>query len=95
MDAKLIAKFLVGTDSRTNMHLEACMKAEEPMDISPRWLNADNICKSIEMNEFYFTLPASVKSIVANDEKSRKRKADEDKAKDKKSSKRVTNHNQV
>ena len=95
MDTKFIAKFLVATDSRVNMYLEECMKAEEPMEVSSRWLNADSICESIEMNAFYFTLPASVKSIVASDEKSRKRKAEDDKAKEKKSSEKVVNHNQV
>ena len=95
MDTKFIAKFLIATDSRVNLYLEECMKAEDPLDISPRWLNVDNICESIEMNEFYFTPPASVKSIVDNDEKRKKRKAEDDKVKDKKTSERVTNHNQV
>ena len=96
MDAKFIAKFLVATDNRVNMFLEECMKAEDPMDISPRWLNASNICQSIEMNEFYYTLPASVKSVArASDEKNRKRKADQDKEKDKRTSERVINQNQV
>ena len=96
MDTKFIAKFLVATDNRVNMFLEECMKAEDPMDISPRWLNADNICESIEMNEFYYTLPASVKSIVSPaDDRSRKRKADLEKEKDKRTSERVVNQNQV
>ena len=95
MDAKFIAKFLVATDSRVNMYLEECMKAEDPTDISPRWLNADSICESIEMNAFYFTLPASVKSVVASDEKSRKRKAEDDKPKERRTSEKVVNHNQV
>ncbi len=96
MDTKFIAKFLVATDNRVNMFLEECMKAEDPLDISPRWLNAENICESIEMNEFYYTLPASVKSIVStNENKSRKRKAEQDKEKDAKSSERVINQNPV
>ena len=96
LDTKFIAKFLVATDSRINMFLEECMKAEEPMDISPRWLNADSICESIEVNNFYFTLPASVKSIVSPDERGKKRKAVLEKEKDHtKSSVRVTNNKQV
>ena len=74
MDTKFIAKFLVATDNRVNMYLEECMKAEDPMDISPRWLNAESICESIEMNVFYYTLPASVKSIVMPDDRGKRGK---------------------
>ena len=95
MDSKFIAKFLVATDNRVNMYFEECMKAEDPMDISPRWLNATNICHSIEMNEFYFTLPASVKTATPADDSGKKRKATDDKAKEKKTSERVTNQNPV
>ena len=96
MDTKFIAKLLVVTDNRVNMFLEECMKAEEPMEVSPRWLNAESICESIEMNGFYFTLPSSVKSIVAPEEKiSKKRKVEQDRNNGKKPSDRVTNHNQV
>ena len=47
------------------------------------------------MNEFYFTLPASLKSMVSSDKKRRKRKAEQEKEKNKKTSERVTNQNQV
>jgi hypothetical protein len=96
MDPKFIAKFLVATDNRINMYLEECMKAEDPMDISPRWLNADSICESVEMNEFYYTLPASVKSIASPAEEERrgkKRKAEKDK--EGQVSVKVVNKNQV
>ena len=95
MDAKFIAKFLVVTDNRVNIFFEECMKAEVPSDVSPRWLNADSICESIEMNEFYYTLPASVKSIATPDDRSRKRKAEEEKEKGKQTSERVVNQNLV
>ena len=96
MDSKFIAKFLVATDNRVNMFLEECMKAEDPTEISPRWLNASNICESIEMNEFYYTLPASVKLVTrSSDEKNRKRKADQDTEKERRTSERVTNQNPV
>ena len=95
MDAKFIAKFLVATDNRVNMYFEECMRAEVPSDVSPRWLNADSICESIEMNEFYYTLPASVKSIATPDDGSKKRKSDEEKEKGTKTSVRVVNQNQV
>ena len=95
MDTKFIAKFLVATDNRVNMYLEECMKAEDPMDISPRWLNAESICESIEMNVFYYTLPASVKSIVMPDDRGKKRKADAEKEKESQTSTRVVNQNQV
>jgi hypothetical protein len=34
-DIKFIAKFLVSTDSRVNLFLDACMKAESVKDVSP------------------------------------------------------------
>ena len=95
MDTKFIAKFLVATDNMVNMFFEECMRAEDPMDISPRWLNAENICESIEVNEFYYTLPASVKSIVSPDDRGRKRKAEQEKEKETQTSVRVTNQDQV
>ena len=85
MDTKFIAKFLVATDNRVNMNLGECMKVEVPMEISPRWLNAGNICESIETSEFSYALPASVKLITINkDDTGKKRKADQDMAKGRK-----------
>ena len=60
-------------------------KVEVPMEISPRWLNAGNICESIETSEFSYALPVSVKLITINkDDTGKKRKADQDMAKGRK-----------
>jgi hypothetical protein len=97
MDKKFIAKFLVATDNRVNMFLGECMRAEMPMDVSPRWLNSRSIYERIEMGEFNYNLPSSVKTILpadqsddnnGNNNASSKRRADE-------MSVRVTNNNLV
>ena len=61
MDPKFIANFFVATDSRVNLYLECCMESESPMKVSVRWLYARIICEIIEMNEFDYTLPMSLK----------------------------------
>ena len=86
MDTKFIAKFLVATDNRVNSFLGECMRSEMPMDVSPRWLNSRSIYERIEMGEFTYDLPSSVKTILpadqsnnnaGNDNAGVKRKADE------------------
>ena len=52
------------------------MRAESPVDASTRWLNAETILDSIEMNEFYYNLPASVKQLDNSKSGGKKRKAD-------------------
>ena len=90
-DSKFIAKFLVATDNRINMHLGECMNAEVPMEVSPRWLNASRICESIETSEFSYVLPASVKSVTIQDDLGKKRKAEQELTKEK----RMPNENPV
>ena len=66
MDAKFIAKFLVSTDSRVNLYLESCMKAESPMEVSHKFLDTRKLCEDIEVNSFHYTLPSSVKKVSTN-----------------------------
>ena len=63
MDPKVIATYLVATDSRVNLYLGCCIESEYPMEMSVRWLDARGMYEIIEMNEFSYTLPMSVKPL--------------------------------
>ena len=89
---KFIAKFLMATDNRVNLFFEHCMNAESPRELPIRLLRADSICDSIEVNEFYYNLPKTVK-LVAPSSAGDKRNADGYK-KDQ-NPQRVTNTNMV
>ena len=76
MDTKFIAKFLVATDNRVNSFLMECMKVETPREVSAKWMDSGSICERIEMGEFSYDLPSSVKIINSDlDEKKRKAKS--------------------
>ena len=78
MDTKFIAKFLVATDSRVNMFLGECMKAETPMEVSTKYMKTSDICDRIEMGEFSYDLPSSVKTVDPDlGDLGRKRKAEQ------------------
>jgi hypothetical protein len=62
-DIKFIAKFLVSTDSRVNLFLDACIKAESPAKVPLRWFDTQSIYPSIKLNKFYYSLPTSVKHV--------------------------------
>ena len=77
IDPKFIARFLVATDSRVNLYLDSCMSAECPLTVSHRYLDSRKLCEDIEVNEFHYALPPSVKSVSTTPIAGSKRKADE------------------
>ena len=49
------------------------MRAKTPREVSLKWMNSSSICERIEMGEFSYDLPSSVK-IVNSDLDKKKRK---------------------